>query len=111
MMSYDVYVYVGVNRNEVFWRNYTSNVGGMFGKASVGIWYDENIVPRYKDFPCPVMKAVAKLIIRSMRSDPGTYEAMNPKNGWGDYDGALKFMRAIYRACHRNPDGVFYISS
>lgn len=33
--------------------------------------------------------------IERMEADPDKYKAMNPKNGWGDYDGALKLLHTL----------------
>lgn len=45
----------------------------------------------------PTGAAFLHIIITRLESDPGKYRAMNPANGWGDYDsflGVLKEMRA-----------------
>ena len=34
-----------------------------------------------------------------MEADPETYRAMNPPNGWGDYEGALAYLRRLAEAC------------
>jgi hypothetical protein len=44
--------------------------------------------------------------IAKMEADPEKYRAMNPENGWGDYEGALEFLRGIKRACADHPDGT-----
>jgi hypothetical protein len=38
------------------------------------------------------------LIITGLEADPARYRAMNPDNGWGDYDGVLKVLREMYEA-------------
>jgi hypothetical protein len=34
-------------------------------------------------------------IIRALEAAPGNYRAMNPENGWGDYDSLLKVLREM----------------
>ena len=43
------------------------------------------------------------LAISRMQLDPEKYEAMNPENGWGDYEGAVNCLRKILSACVRHP--------
>jgi hypothetical protein len=43
------------------------------------------------------------VIIKGMEADPPRFRAMNPPNGWGDYDGfldMLRKMRARVPECH-----------
>jgi hypothetical protein len=37
-------------------------------------------------------------VVRRLEADPGTYTAMNPSNGWGDYDGLLDVLRDMRRS-------------
>lgn len=39
-----------------------------------------------------------------MRDDPEPYKALNPDNGWGDYDGALWVLQTLAEECARFPD-------
>lgn len=34
-------------------------------------------------------------IVAGLEADPDRYRAMNPPNGWGDYDGLLKVLREM----------------
>jgi hypothetical protein len=34
-------------------------------------------------------------IIAGLEADPGRYRAMNPDNGWGDYDSLLRVLREM----------------
>lgn len=43
------------------------------------------------------------IAINKMESDPEKYRAMNPKNGWGDYEGALNFLKRIRKDCTKHP--------
>jgi hypothetical protein len=35
---------------------------------------------------------------------------MNPANGWGDYDGALEYLRDLLIACAAHPKAEIHIS-
>ena len=37
-------------------------------------------------------------------SEPNFYKTFNPENGWGDYDGLVKFVYEYRNACWDNPD-------
>lgn len=41
--------------------------------------------------------------IKNMQSKPEVYKAMNPENGWGDYDGCLGFLVSLQKACATFP--------
>ena len=42
--------------------------------------------------------------IKSLVATPERFRAMNPANGWGSYEGLLKFARAYLEACEEYPD-------
>ena len=46
-------------------------------------------------------------IVQSNSAHP---EKLNPKNGWGSYDGLLELFRDIRNVCESNPDGIFEIN-
>lgn len=48
--------------------------------------------------------------IRKMESEPAKYRAMNPRNGWGDYEGALTLLRQLYGWCEDSPEAVLVVS-
>lgn len=39
-----------------------------------------------------------------LRSDPDKYRKLNPSNGWGSYEGLVKFVENYLEACQENPD-------
>lgn len=41
--------------------------------------------------------------VNDMEAYPAFYRAMNPDNGWGDYEGALDYLRSLLRACQDHP--------
>lgn len=42
--------------------------------------------------------------INHMKQYSETYIQLNPANGYGNYEGAVKFLEKIYDACMKNPD-------
>jgi hypothetical protein len=45
---------------------------------------------------------ILQLAIENMRNNPDYYKTMNPPNGWGDYEGALKVLTDLLDACKTN---------
>ena len=41
-----------------------------------------------------------------LRADPARFQAMNPSNGWGSYDGVCKVLDEVRAACAAHPDAV-----
>jgi hypothetical protein len=50
-----------------------------------------------------ILPAIDKAI-RDMEARPKTYEALNPKNGWGNAGRALEFLREVFAAAKDSPD-------
>ena len=48
--------------------------------------------------------------ISKMVNDPDKYKAMNPKNGWGCYGGALEFLITIRNYCDNNSKAIVRVS-
>lgn len=48
--------------------------------------------------------------IRRMEAEPVKYLAMNPPNEWGDYSGAMQFLRNIYFGCKKHPKATVWTS-
>lgn len=45
-----------------------------------------------------------------LRGDPQRYQAFNPENGWGNYDGLVRFTADYLAACEEHPDAVVRVS-
>jgi hypothetical protein len=85
--------------------NYTYNVSPMFYDALAcrdGIRGLDGA--KGKDAYPLLAEAIAK-----MEADPAKYRAMNPKNGWGDYDGALKLLRELKTWCAEFPEAFMVV--
>lgn len=78
--------------------NYTFNVSKMYYDVfKNGFREDLHGVSAY-DCIFILEKAIEKL-----KANPEKYKAMNPENGWGNYEGAISFLEAILSACKENP--------
>ena len=101
-MSYDVSVTVdagGPERISVGESlNMTYNVAPMFRLALGG--------QGIKDLG-ECSSAIPRLLtgINAMLSQPETYRALNPANGWGDYEGTLRFLQQLLAQCQAAPEG------
>ncbi len=99
-MSWDVSLVINTGVEDVEVKavgNYTYNVSPMYmdamGKSISdfhGLTAEESIV-------------ILKEGIDKMQNNPEHYQKLNPENGWGSYDGALKFLHKIYVACVEHP--------
>lgn len=111
-MSYDIHLEIQVDdgRGEPFTAvpadigNYTSNVSHMWGTA-LGYRLADLDGRTARDAVDDLLRAVA-----SMEDQPGTFLAMNPANGWGDYEGALDYLRRLRDACRAYPNATIRIS-
>jgi hypothetical protein len=105
-MSYDVTFFADVGAGddnpdlEDGWRNYTSNVSGMWYRALGGVTLGDLLDPEpvARDLEPTIRRAIGE-----MMESPEVFRAMNPPNGWGDYDGALAFLVWIADKCRDWP--------
>lgn len=91
---------------EVYDANVTHNVTPMWDKAGVYDALYRSHGMRAGDVVATLRIGLAHMVGRSME-----YKALNPANGWGSYEGALKFLRATIDACAANPDAVIEVSA
>lgn len=108
-MSYDISLMCECGckhcTHEYFDTNYTSNIAPMMYEANEGIgaW------DKYKTAG-DLIPSLAKTIDR-LEMEPDKYRAMNPDNGWGDYDRMLKhFLKPLLEACINNPKAKLWVS-
>lgn len=114
-MSYDISLYLDVYSGGI-WApdvqtacvadlgNYTSNAARMWTDALGHSLGDLDQANAGDSLPA-LDAAVGKLL-----ADPETYRAMEPSNGWGDYDGAVGYIAALRDACLVHPKAVIHIS-
>ncbi len=101
-MSYHVYFTIGTgagNEVEVDSRDYTVNVAPMWAKALGGSLGDLIVNQSAAESLEPFIRAG----ITDMAAKPAMYQVMNPENQWGDYDGALGFLRWVAGTCAAHP--------
>ena len=48
--------------------------------------------------------------VRDMQDRPAVYEALNPPNGWGTYEGARRFLERSLAQCERHPKALIEVS-
>ena len=118
-MSWNAYLTDDRGHEEGWW-NYTHNTNGMANsvlsddelRAGARRWWGErgrdDIVVRIDSgerfgswWYCldgmsgPEGAALLDRIIRGLEANPEKYRAMNPENGWGDYDSFVKLLREM----------------
>lgn len=111
-MSYDIALFIDVDTGGPepvrFWPggpgDYTSNVSGMWAHA-LGYSLSDLDGKKAGDCTADLKRAVADMI-----ANPAVYEAMNPPNGWGDYAGALEYLRDLRDACVAHPKATVDVS-
>ncbi len=103
-MSYDVSLEIDTGGPEDTWPdvveigNYTSNVSPMWTSALGGTRLRE-----FHHVSCAEAAGPLAEAVKRMEADPAAYQGMNPSNGWGDYEGALDYLRRIAEACAAHP--------
>lgn len=111
-MSYDIALYLKVDTGgsepvdycAADIGNYTANVSGMWTDA-LGYRLADLKGRTAGDCTDDLRRAVA-----DMQNRPDHYRAMNPPNGWGDYEGALAYLRQLHDACCAHPKATVHIS-
>jgi hypothetical protein len=80
----------------VYDRNYTSNVSPIWRAAGVNLAELDGKAAR--EVIGPLRDALA-----AMAADPARFEAMNPENGWGGFDGAFGVILELWIVAMRFP--------
>jgi hypothetical protein len=95
-------------RDSVFECNITHNLTKMADAAGIyeELWRpDEIAITHARELIEPLTAGLERL-----RADPEKFKALNPPNGWGDYDGLVRFVSAYLEACRQHPDATVYTS-
>lgn len=51
------------------------------------------------------------MVIQRLEADPERFKALNPSNGWGDYDGLLhKVLKPLFEACVMYPKAIVRVT-
>lgn len=87
--------------------NYTYNVSPMF--YDIDTFGKEGI--RILDgMRCRDARPLISKSWQAMMENPKKYKAMNPENGWGNYDGALKLLEKLTLWCINAPEATIRVS-
>lgn len=100
-MSLDVYLEV-VRPCTIYSGNVTHNLGKMAAEAGIykPLWRpDELGITKAEQLIAPLQAGLARL-----KADPEQFKAFNLPNGWGTYDGFVKFVEEYLNACGENPE-------
>lgn len=86
--------------------NYTHNCNGMIRDTGFDEWPSE-----VDGWVSGDLARQLDLAIRKLEEDPKKYRAMNPSNGWGDYDSLLRVLRQVRDQCRTYPSAKVRISA
>lgn len=92
----------------VFEQNITHNLGKMASAAGVyeAMWRPEEIgITRAKELIEPLTKG-----LETLKAEPDKFKVHNPSNGWGDYDGLVRFVAVYLDACKQYPEAMIRVS-
>lgn len=111
-MSLDIWLSIDVDTGgkephniTLFDANYTHNVVPMWKKAGC---YDALYMSDGKLAGNVLPELEAGLA--AMKADPEGFKQLNPLNGWGNYDSALKFLEEFTEACRAHPKTTIGVS-
>jgi hypothetical protein len=107
-VSYDLYLMAEDALGDEYCQyevgNYTSNVSRMWAEA-LGFPLAEMDGSAAGKFIAALEAAVGR-----MDDDREHYEAMNPPNGWGDAEGARRYLATLLEGCRRFPATTIHVS-
>jgi hypothetical protein len=93
---------------ELYSANITHNLNRMAGAAGIyeALWRPDEIGITTASQLIPLLcDGLQKLV-----ADPARFKALNPENGWGDYDGLVKFVTDYLVACLSYPNAIVRVS-
>lgn len=85
--------------------NVTYNLAGMYYKAID----KEKGFKKLHNMSCETALPIINKAIKDMIENKEEYKKLNPKNGWGTYEGLLEVFQDMRNVCEQNPDGIFDI--
>ena len=96
-------------RVEYFSANITHNLGRMAEEAGIyeACWHHDRIgAVKAADLIDLLSTGLAALV-----ADPQRFTKLNPSNGWGDYDGLIRFVDRYLAACREYPHADIHASA
>ena len=105
-MSLDVYLMV--DGECVYSANITHNLNEMAKKAGCYkvLWRPDELGKHEAWEIIPTLTTG----LNELLLDPLYYKKFNPENGWGTYEGLVKFIVNYIIACRENPEAVIEVS-
>lgn len=94
--------------DEVYSANITHNLGKMASAAGIyeHLWRPDEIqVSRAHQLIDPLKAGLERL-----RAEPDKFKALSPLNGWGTYDGLVRFVERYVNACEQYPQATIRVS-
>ena len=94
--------------SEVYERNITHNLNKMAKDAGIymHLWRPDEIGIEYAAQLIEPLQCGLALLL----SDPERFRALNPDNGWGNYDGLVDFVGSYLEACEKHPGAKIEVS-
>ena len=92
----------------VYSANITHNLTDMASEAGIykHLWRPDEInITKANQLILPLREGLALL-----KSDPERFMKYNPDNGWGNYDGLVRFVKKYLSACEEYPDADISVS-
>ncbi|WP_240416463.1 hypothetical protein [Paenibacillus periandrae] len=84
--------------------NYTYNVSKMYVEAM------GQSLSAFNGVNAGESTLLLRQCVEEMISNPEKYKAMNPPNGWGNYEGALAYVQKLLHECEKNPNSTIEVS-
>lgn len=91
----------GWSSSPINW-NYTSNCARMWRKAGADL-------AEFDGKPASECAPLLAAAIAAMEAEPDTYRAMNPENGWGDYDTLVAALQKLLTGFQANPHMIVWV--
>ena len=79
--------------------NYTYNTSPMLYDAGIDL-------KKYCGKTCEEVIDELETSIKILKDNPEKYEAMNPENGWGSYEGVTRKMELLLTAFKEHPKAI-----
>ena len=103
-MSLDISI-TAKRETEIYEGNVTYNLADMYYKCID----KEKGFKKLDGMNCKEALPIINNAIQDMLNKADEYGKINPKNGWGSYDGLLKTLQEMRNCCENNPDGTINI--
>lgn len=103
-MSLDISI-KAMRETEIYEGNVTYNLAPMYYKC-----IDKELgFKKLNEMNCKEALPTINKAIEEMLNNADEYRKLNPKNGWGSYEGLLATLQEMRNCCEKNPDGKIEI--